>query len=56
MPPVPMIDNNSCLGKLISARDLDSKISLKIVFIIYISISLVGVFSHALWRDEMQVG
>ena len=54
MPPAPMIDNNNCLGKLISARDLDSKISLKVVFIIYISISLVGVFSHALWRDEMQ--
>ena len=42
------------LQKLIPARDLDSKISLKIVFIIYILISLVGVSSHVLWRDEMQ--
>ena len=49
-----MIDILDCLGKLISARDLDSKISLKVVFIIYIFISLVGVFSHVLWRDEMQ--
>ena len=43
-----------CLKKLISARDLGSKISLKVVFLIYILISLVGVFSHVLWRDEMQ--
>ena len=42
------------LKSLISARDLDSKISLKFVFIIYIFISLVGVSSHVLWRDEMQ--
>ena len=42
------------LKKLISARDLDSKISLKLVFILYIFISLVGVFNHVLWRDEMQ--
>ena len=44
----------ACFKKLISARDLDSKISLKIVFIIYVLISLVGVSSHVLWRDEMQ--
>ena len=43
-----------CFKKLISARDLGSKISLKVVFLIYILISLVGVFSHVLWRDEMQ--
>ncbi|MEC7739061.1 MAG: hypothetical protein VYE46_09345 [Cyanobacteriota bacterium] len=39
---------------MISARGLDSKISLKVVFAIYILISLVGVSSHVLWRDEMQ--
>ena len=44
----------ACLEKLIPARDLDSKISLKVVFVIYIFSSLVGVFSHVLWRDEMQ--
>ena len=37
-----------------SARGLDSKISLKVVFAIYILISLIGVSSHVLWRDEMQ--
>ena len=42
------------LEKLIPVRDLDSKILLKVVFVIYIFISLVGVFSHVLWRDEMQ--
>ena len=35
-------------------RNLNSKISLKVVFIIYIVITLVGVSSHVLWRDEMQ--
>ena len=39
---------------MISARGLDSKISLKVVFAIYILISLIGVSSHVLWRDEMQ--
>ena len=39
---------------MISARGLDSKISLKVVFAIYILSSLVGVSSHVLWRDEMQ--
>ena len=42
------------LDKLIPLRDLDSKILLKVVFVIYIFSSLVGVFSHVLWRDEMQ--
>ena len=37
-----------------SIRNLSSKISLKLVFIIYIVITLVGVSSHVLWRDEMQ--
>ncbi|AHF64787.1 hypothetical protein Syncc8109_2479 [Synechococcus sp. WH 8109] len=37
-----------------SIRHLSSKISLKVVFIIYIAITLVGVSSHVLWRDEMQ--
>ena len=37
-----------------SIRNLHLKISLKVVFIIYIVITLVGVSSHVLWRDEMQ--
>ena len=37
-----------------SISNLNSKISLKLVFIIYIVITLVGVSSHVLWRDEMQ--
>ena len=37
-----------------SILNLNSKISLKVVFIIYILITLVGVSSHVLWRDEMQ--
>ena len=40
--------------KLMSISDLNSKISLKLVFILYIVITLVGVSSHVLWRDEMQ--
>ena len=37
-----------------SIRNLNPRISIKVVFIIYIVITLVGVSSHVLWRDEMQ--
>ena len=39
---------------MIYLRDLFSKISLKLLFIVYSIVSLVGTFSHVLWRDEMQ--
>ena len=54
MPSVLTLYMPYLFKKLMSIRDLNSKISLKLVFILYIVTTLVGVSSHVLWRDEMQ--